>query len=112
MKFLKPWLERAGFTEAELECFIEYGQGIVSMSPALRELEGLLLNGVLRHGNHPLLTMCASNAAVVSDAAGNRKFAKDRSAGRIDGMVSLAMAVAMATGEGVKREPDYQMYFL
>ena len=112
MKFLKPWLERAGFSDAELERFVEFGQGIVSMSPALRELEGLLLDGKMRHGNHPLLTMCASNAAVMSDSAGNRKFAKDRSNGRIDGMVSLAMAVAMGTGEGIAREPAYQMFFL
>jgi phage terminase large subunit-like protein len=112
MKFLKPWLERAGFSDGELEHFIEFGQGMVSMSPALRELEALLLNGSLRHGNHPVLTMCAANAAVMTDSAGNRKFAKDRSNGRIDGMVSLAMAVAMGTGEGIAREPSYQMFFL
>jgi len=34
------------------------------------------------------------NAAVVQDPAGNRKFTKAKSSGRIDGMVSLAMAVA------------------
>ena len=36
MRFLKPWLERVRFTEEELERFIEFGQGFVSMSPALR----------------------------------------------------------------------------
>jgi phage terminase large subunit-like protein len=112
IRFLKPWLERAGFSDAELEKFREYGQGMVSMSPALRALESLLLDGRLRHGNHPVLTMCASNAVVKSDAAGNRKFAKDRSTGRIDGMVSLAMAVAMGTGEAETRSPEYQMFFL
>lgn len=33
MKFLRPCLERAGFTEEELERFVEFGQGFVSMSP-------------------------------------------------------------------------------
>jgi phage terminase large subunit-like protein len=112
MRFLKPWLEKAGFSEAELERFKEFGQGLVSMSPALRSLESLLLDAKLRHGMHPVLTMCASNAVVFSDAAGNRKFAKDKANGRIDGMVSLAMAVAMATGEGPVRVPEYQMFFI
>ena len=95
MKFLKPWLERVGFSDEELARFIEYGQGFVSMSPALRETESLLLNNKLRHGNHPVLTMCASNATVITDFTGNRKFAKQKSSGRIDGMVALAMAVGV-----------------
>jgi phage terminase large subunit-like protein len=35
--------------------------------------------------------MCMANAVVKTDPAGNRKLAKDRSAGRIDGAVGLAM---------------------
>ncbi|SCX93818.1 Phage terminase-like protein, large subunit, contains N-terminal HTH domain [Nitrosospira sp. Nl5] len=96
MRFLKPWLERVGFTEEELERFIEFGQGFVSMSPAIRELESLLLASKLEHGNHPVLTMCAANATVVKDPAENRKFTKAKQTGRIDGMVALAMAVGMA----------------
>lgn len=94
MRFLKPWLTRVGFTEDELAKFVEFGQGFMSMSPALRELEARLLGAKLKHGEHPVLTMCAMNAAVVQDPAGNRKFTKAKSSGRIDGMVSLAMAVA------------------
>ena len=103
MRFLKPWLERVGFTEAELERFIEFGQGFVSMSPALRELESMLLNGKLRHGKHPVLSMCAANAVVVSDPAENRKFVKAKASGRIDGMVALAMAVGV-----MPNQPDTQ----
>jgi len=95
MRFLKPWLEKAGFTEDELERFIEFGQGFVSMSPAIRELESRLLNGKLKHGNHPVLAMCAANATVVQDPAENRKFVKSRASGRIDGMVALAMAIGV-----------------
>lgn len=99
-KHLKPWLQRAGFTDEELEgdnaIFEQFGQGFVSMSPALRTLEGLLLNSELRHGGHPVLTMCAANATVQTDPAGNRKLSKSKSHGRIDGMVALAMAVAVA----------------
>src|SRR5690606_2544741 len=96
-----PWLVKAGFSEEEIEdLFVEFGQGFASMSPALRELEGDLLNGRVAHGNHPVLTMCAANAVVVTDPSGNRKLAKDRSSGRIDGMVALAMARGVAPDEG------------
>jgi phage terminase large subunit-like protein len=54
MKFLKPWLEKVGFTEAELERFEDFGQGFISMSPALRELESKLLQKQLKHGAHPI----------------------------------------------------------
>lgn len=95
MKFLRPCLERAGFDESELERFVEFGQGFVSMSPALRELETRLLRSSLKHGNHPVLEMTAKNATVVTDPAGNRKFIKGKATGRIDGMVALAMAVGV-----------------
>ena len=96
-KHLKPWLLKAGFTEGTIEeVFVEFGQGFQSMSPALRELEGEILNGRVSHGNHPVLTMCAANAVVVSDPSGNRKLAKDKSSGRIDGMVALTMAMGVA----------------
>ncbi|OZI21728.1 terminase [Bordetella genomosp. 7] len=106
MRFLRPWLERVGFDEEELERFVEFGQGFVSMSPALRELESKLLAKKLRHGNHPVLTMCAANAVAVSDPAGNRKFTKSKVSGRIDGMVALAMAVGAMPNE-VEAEDDF-----
>lgn len=110
-RHFKPWLERAGFNEAKIEQhFVEFGQGFQSMSPALRVLEGELLNGRLAHGNHPVLTMCASNAVVQSDPAGNRKLAKHKSSGRIDGMVALAMAVGVAPEDGPA--PKYQMIII
>lgn len=108
-KFLKPWLERVGFTEAELAKFVEFGQGFVSMSPAIRELESLLLSRKLRHGNHPVLTMCANNATIQSDPAENRKFIKGMATGRIDGMVALAMAVGVMPTQA-DTPPRYQMF--
>lgn len=95
MRHLRPWLEKAGFSDDELERFKEFGQGFVSMSPAIRELEARLLARKLRHGGHPVLTMCAANAVTVNDPAGNRKFTKQKVSGRIDGMVALAMAVGV-----------------
>ena len=95
MRHLRPWLVKAGFTEDELAKFVEFGQGFKDMSPALRSLESLLLNEKLNHAMHPVLRMCAANAVAQQDPAGNRKLAKDKSSGRIDGMVALAMAVGV-----------------
>lgn len=107
-KHLKPWLLKAGFTEERLEeLFVEFGQGFVSMSPALRDTEAVLLEGKVRHGGHPVLTMCAANAVVTTDPAGNRKLNKAKSATRIDGMVALAMAFGVAPNE-VEAPPAYE----
>lgn len=95
-KHLRPWLQKAGFNEAELERFEEFGQGYASMTPALRTLETDLLHGKLAHGMHPVLTWCAANARTESDPAGNRKLTKTKSSGRIDGMVALTMARGVA----------------
>lgn len=81
-------LERQGVV-LPLESF---GQGYMSMSPALDALEADLLQEKLRHGGHPVLAMCAANAVAVQDPAGNRKLDKSKATGRIDGMIALAMA--------------------
>ena len=50
----------------------------------------------IRHGDHPVLNMCAANAIIASDPAGNRKLDKKRASGRIDGVTALAVALAAA----------------
>jgi phage terminase large subunit-like protein len=96
-RHLKPWLIRAGFPEDELEAkFIPIRQNYKEMSPALRSLESALLERKLVHDGHPVLAMCAANAVVVSDGKDNRMLTKLKSRGRIDGMVALALAHAVA----------------
>lgn len=93
LRHLKPWLEQAGMSEERIESlFEEFGQGFKDMSPALRDLEASLLNARMRHGDHPVLNMCALNATAKMDEAGNRKLDKKKSTQRIDGLVALAMA--------------------
>lgn len=91
---------------------VEYGQGFKDMSPALDTLESDLLNSRLRHGMHPVLTMCAANAVVTKDPAGNRKLDKHKATGRIDGMVALAMALGVGTGYEPEKPKEYQMFVL
>ena len=75
---------------------VPFGQGFKDMSPAIDALESDLLNSQLRHGMNPVLTMCAANAVITQDPAGNRKFEKHKATGRIDGMVALSMARGIA----------------
>lgn len=76
--------------------FEPFGQGFVSMAPAMDLIEIDFLNGKVRHGANPVLTMCAANAVVKKDPAGNRKLDKAKSTGRIDGMVAAVMARGVA----------------
>lgn len=106
MRHLRPWLLKVGFSEEQIEeHFVPFGQGYASMSPALRELESALLSDRIRHGEHPVLNMCAVNAVVKTDEAGNRKLDKKRSSSRIDGMVALAMAVGVKAQDTEEDDP-------
>jgi phage terminase large subunit-like protein len=97
MKHFTPWLIKAGFSEQKIEdVFFEFGQGTESMSPALHDLEGAIKEKQLAHGNHPVLAMCAACAIVDSKDDANRKLSKNKSTGRIDGLVALTMALGVA----------------
>ena len=114
-EFIKE-AERAGLTSAIIkedsnERFNvdwpmgEHGQGFKDMSPALDSLEADLVNARLRHGMHPVLTMCAANAIVTKDPADNRKLDKKKANGRIDGMQALAMAETAMTRQPAAMRP-------
>jgi phage terminase large subunit-like protein len=97
IQHLKPCLLNAGFSEQMIaDTLSPFGQGFQSMSPALRDLESVILEKKLRHGGHPIMNMCCHNAVVERDAAGNRKLSKKRATGRIDGMIALLMAFGVA----------------
>lgn len=103
--YLKPWLLKAGFQEYQLdELFVPFRQGFKSMTPALRDLETVIINSELAHGGHPVMNMCAHNAVVTSDPAGNRKLDKSKATGRIDGMVALTMALSTALTESPEQD--------
>ena len=93
MDVLKAELQRRG---VELP-LVPFGQGFKDMSPALDVLEAELLQGRLRHGGNPVLRWCAANAIATKDPAGNRKLDKSKDTGRIDGLVSLTMAIGAAS---------------
>jgi phage terminase large subunit-like protein len=69
------------------------GQGFKDASLCVDALERIVAEEKLRHGDHPVLTWCVSNTVTEADPAGNRKFSKVKSYGRIDGTVALAMSL-------------------
>jgi len=85
-----------------------YGQGFKDQSPALDALEAAFLNGKIAHGDHPVLKMCAANAVVVKDPAGNRKLDKAKSTGRIDGMAAMANAFGIAASQEPEQPSIYE----
>lgn len=119
-KHLKPWLKFVGFKPEDLEgensIFVEFGQGFISMSPALRSLESLILNQKIAHGNHPVLAWNVSNAVTVPDPAGNRKLIKNSKKGssiaKIDGLVALTMAIGIAETMEIKEKKQPKMIFI
>jgi phage terminase large subunit-like protein len=91
--------DELGFEAQEGEGYglrlVPWGQGYKDMTPAVDALEQAVLDGDLKHDGHPILTWNLMNAICIGDAAGNRKLDKEKSRFRIDGAVSLAMALGL-----------------
>jgi phage terminase large subunit-like protein len=86
---------------------VEVGQTMANLSGAAKDLERLVLAGQLRHGGHPILRWCASNAVVDIDSNGNIRPSKKRSTERIDGV--SAMVTALARAHVQREEPPVPM---
>lgn len=82
---------------------IEMRQGYGTLSGPSKELEKLVLGRNLIHGRNPVLRWNASNVAVQKDVNENMRPVKDKSTGRIDGIVATIMGLgrAMADNESV-----------
>jgi phage terminase large subunit-like protein len=86
------------------------GQSFSGMGPGYKEIDRLIEGGgaLLDHGNHPVLKWMASNVAIVTGRDGDILAIKDKSSDRIDGIVAMAMAEAMAGGAEVPSESVYE----
>lgn len=71
----------------------------LTMPRSIERLEDRILDKTITIDKSPVTYSCAANAHIDSDGQGNRAFDKKRSRGRIDGMVTIAMAVGAATNE-------------
>lgn len=79
--------------------WVSFGQGFRDISPALQQTENMIYSGRLRHNGSRLLRWNVDCATVQSDPAGNIKLVKppaNRGSRRIDGAVSMVMAVGIS----------------
>lgn len=94
------------------EKLVQFGQGTLSMSAPVNEIERLAARRMLRHGGHPVMRWQISNVAIAIDSAGNKKIDKQRCAEKVDGPVSLAEAIgrAMVRNAGVAEDQEDDYY--
>lgn len=85
---------------------VPFGQGYLSMAAPTAELERLVNRGDFHHGGNRLVRWCAGNCVVRRDAAGNLKPDKEKSADKIDPIVSAIMAL----GRCMVREKPGSIY--
>lgn len=78
--------------QAEDVPMVEFRQGFLSISPAMKQLEIDILTGNIEHPNDPVINWAMGNVVMVRDAAGNQKPDKEKSIGKIDPVVALIMA--------------------
>lgn len=85
-----------------------FGQGYLSMSTPMKEVEKMILKSTINHGNNPIARWQITNVEAVMDDAGNIKPSKKKSKDKIDGIVALIMAVGGFMNwksENVKTKP-------
>lgn len=70
-----------------------FGQGFISMSTPTQMLEEAVISKRLRHNGNPAMRWMMSNIDISRDAAGNIKIDKAKSTEKVDGPVSLVMAI-------------------
>ena len=98
---------------AERAPLVKVRQGFVTMNPAMKAVQRLVLQGTpeapaLRHGGHPVTRWCVDNLAVAMDPAGNVKPDKANSGDKIDGVSALATAMSEILARPPKRRSAYE----
>lgn len=63
---------------------VEYPSGHGVHEQSMQGHRDTILAGKLRHGGHPVLRWCFGNVVTTSDSGGNIRFARDKSAEKID----------------------------
>lgn len=87
---------------------VKFQQGFLSISPAAKQLEILIMSQKYHHGGNPVMNWMMSNVVIRQDPAGNIKLDKEKSRERIDGPVSAVMAIGRATAQGGNAPSVYE----
>ena len=81
-----------------------FGQGFVSMSAPTMELERLVKEQKIKHGGNPVTRWQMGNIMLRTDPAGNIKIDKGKSGDKVDGPVSIVMALGTCMQEAAKNK--------
>ncbi len=79
---------------------VAYRQSMLHLSPPMKRVEAMALDGLLRHGGHPVLRWNVKNVFAKTDESDNIRPVKNRSPDKIDGFVALLMAVGVSLQTG------------
>ena len=69
-------------------------QGFLTLSPATKRLERMVLSKEIKHSSDPVMRWMMGNVELETDAAGNIKPSKSKSQNKIDGVASLVTAIS------------------
>lgn len=83
-------------------------QGFLSISPATKEFERLVVNALLEHNGNPVMDWMFSNITIETDASGNVKLSKAKSHEKIDGFAALMTALARAIKKSGPKKCVYE----
>jgi phage terminase large subunit-like protein len=85
------------------------GQGYQSLNAPMKLLERMLVRKEIFHDGNPVMRWMFGNIAVKQDPAGNIKPDRSKAAEKIDGVVSLIMALAawLAGEEAMQGKVDF-----
>lgn len=103
-----PWqaTQLAQEMQAEGLLMVEVRQTVQNISEPMKELEALVLQRKLAHGDCPVLTWMASNVVAKLDAKDNIYPNKERPENKIDGIVAAIMALSRAIAGKQEEGPD------
>lgn len=101
---LDRWNATRTYTQLEADGLnpVMVGMGLKSMTAPMKFMESLVVNGLLVHNKNPVLRWEAGNVVADTDWAENCKPNKKKSTGRIDGIVSMLIALSL-----VMAQPEY-----
>jgi len=99
-----PWQATQMAQEMETEglTMVEVRQTVQNISEPMKEMEKLVLERRLAHGNCPVLTWMVSNVVAKMDAKDNIYPNKERAESKIDGVVGTIMALS----RGIRRSEE------
>lgn len=81
-----------------------------SFSPVIKKYRELIYDNIIKHEYNPILNFCVANAITKSDLQENILLDKQKSANRIDLLVSSIIAYSEIMEEEVEDEYDYYYY--